>query len=169
MLDLDTVTADIEHWIENFVQVPHPALGGWPPCPYARSARLKHSYQILLGTDPYFDLRCQAQWGLPDQKEVMIFVYDPAEWSAALLTSSVEQANQEHLLRQDLIALCDHPADAEVVNGVTMNQGTWALVLVQALSDLNVKARAVGRQGFYHAWPETYLDQLFCHRRDPRS
>ena len=168
MLDIDTVTHDIEHWIENFVEVPHPALGGWPPCPYARSARLKRSYQILLGTDPYFDLKTQARWGLPDQKEVLIFVYDPAAWSAAQFAKSIEQANQEHLLPQDLIALPDHPAESEVVNGVTMNQGVWALALVQALSDLNVKARAVGRQGFYHGWPESYLQDLFQHRRDPR-
>ena len=34
MLDLATVTADIARWIETFVEVPHPALGGWAPCPY---------------------------------------------------------------------------------------------------------------------------------------
>lgn len=167
-MNIEQVTQDIEHWIETFVQVEHPALGGWPPCPFARSARLKRSYQIVLGTDPYFDLKSQSQWGLPDQKEVMIFVYDPAAWSAEQFAHSIEQANQEHLLRTDLIALPDHPADPEVVNGVTMNQGTWALALVQALSDLNVKARAVGRQGFYHGWPESYLQGLFQHRRDPR-
>lgn len=167
-MNIEQVTQDIEHWIETFVQVEHPALGGWPPCPFARSARLKRSYQIVLGTDPYFDLKFQSQWGLPDQKEVMIFVYDPAEWSAEQFAHSIEQANQEHLLRTDLIALPDHPADPEVVNGVTMNQGVWALALVQSLNDLNVKARAVGRQGFYHGWPESYLQDLFQHRRDPR-
>lgn len=169
MLDLDFVTRDIEHWIENFVEVPHPALGGWPPCPYARSARLKHSYQILLGTDPYFDLKNQARWGLPDQKEVMIFVYDPAAWSVSQFAQSIDQANQEHLLRQDLIALPDHPADPEVVNGVVMNQGVWAMALVQSLNDLDVKSRVIAQQGFYHGWPEPYLADLFRHRRDPRS
>jgi hypothetical protein len=98
----------------------------------------------------------------------MIFVYDPMQWPAVQFAQAVEQANQDFLLRQDLIALPDHPADPEVVNEVVMNQGTWALALVQALSDLNVKARAVGRQGFYHGWPEHYLQALFQHRQDPR-
>jgi hypothetical protein len=44
MLNLDIVQADIESWIENFVEVPHPSLGGWPPCPFARSSRLKRTY-----------------------------------------------------------------------------------------------------------------------------
>jgi len=168
MLDIDTATRDIEHWITTFVEVPHPALGNWPPCPYARSARLKHSYAIQLGTEPAQDLKLTAEQGLPDHKEVIIFVYDPGQWPKDQFVNAVEQANQDCLLRQDLIALPDHPADPEVVNGVTMNQGTWALALVQALSDLNVKARAVGRQGFYHGWPESYLAELFQHRRDPR-
>jgi hypothetical protein len=38
MLDLDTVRYNIERWIETIVEVPHPALGGWPPCPYAKKA-----------------------------------------------------------------------------------------------------------------------------------
>ena len=168
MLDLDTVTRDIEHWIQTFVEVPHPALGGWPPCPYARSARIKRSYQILVGHDPCFDLKNQASWGMPDQKEVVIYVYDPSSWSAAQFTSSIEQANIEHLLSKDLIALSDHPAEPEVVNGVTMNQGVWALALVQSLNDLDVKSRVIARQGFYHGWPESYLADLFRHRRDPR-
>ena len=47
MLDLATVTADIARWIETFVEVPHPALGGWAPCPYARQARLNQEYAVL--------------------------------------------------------------------------------------------------------------------------
>jgi hypothetical protein len=31
MLNLETVQADIEQWIVDFVEVPHPDLGGWSP------------------------------------------------------------------------------------------------------------------------------------------
>ena len=55
MLDLDTVQYNIERWVETFVEVPNPALGGWSPCPYARQARLNNEYDIRLGTDPYLD------------------------------------------------------------------------------------------------------------------
>ena len=56
MLNLETVTHNIERWMETFVEVPHPALGGWAPCPYARKARLDHDYTIRVGVNPYFDL-----------------------------------------------------------------------------------------------------------------
>ena len=72
------------------------------------------------------------------------------------------------MLRNDILALEDHPADPEIVNGVSMNQGTYALALVQCLSDLNAKAQQMASKGFYHNWPEEYLQGLFNHRQDPR-
>ena len=167
VLNIDTVTQDIEQWIVNFVEVPHPALGGWPPCPYARSARMKKSYDVRVGVDPYFDLKNQARWGMGN-REVIIYAYDPVEWPYELFSNSLKNANNEHLLKADIIALEDHPTDVEMVNGVCMNQGTYALALVQSLSDLNVKAQTIATKGFYHNWPEDYLQGLFEHRKDPR-
>lgn len=167
-MELEQVKQDIEKWIENFVEVPHPALGGWPPCPYARSARLKKSYEVFLGTDPLYDLKHVSRWGLQG-REVVIYAYDPVEWPHSLFSASLDTANRAMLLSKDLIALEDHPADVEIVNGVCMNQGTYALALIQSLSDLNEKARQVAAKGFYHGWPEEYLQGLFQHRQDPRQ
>ena len=167
MLDIEKVKQDIEQWIVNFCEVPHPALGNFPPCPYARSARLKRSYDVFLGVDPYYDLKNRARYGMGN-KEVIIYVYDPVEWPHELFASSLDNANREFLLDADILALEDHPADIEDVNGVIMNQGTYALALVQSLSDLNAKAKLVARKGFYDSWPEEYLQALFQHREDPR-
>jgi hypothetical protein len=166
-MELEQVKQDIEHWIENFVEVPHPSLGGFPPCPFARSARLKRTYGVFLGTDPLYDLKNRARYGM-DKYEVVIYAYDPTEWSRELFANSIELANKETLIPRDLIAMEDHPADPEIVNGVAMNQGTYALALIQGLSDLNTKARQMADKGFYHGWPEEYLQGLFRHRQDPR-
>ena len=162
------VCQDIENWIINFVEVPNAALGGWPPCPYARSARMKRSFEIRLGVDPYFDLKNLGRWGLGN-KEVIVYVYDPTEWTHEQLSYSIASANQEFLLHNDILCLEDHPDDPEIVNGVCMNQGTYALALVQSLSDLNEKAQLMAKQGFYDTWPEDYLQALFKHRKDPRA
>ena len=167
-MELEQVTADIEQWITGFLEVPHPALGGFPPCPYARAARIKRSFEIYLGSDPYFDLKNRARWGMGNL-EVIIYVYDPQEWSHDLFSSSIESANREHLVRRNMLALEDHPTDVEMVNGVCMNQGTYALALVQSLSDLDTKAQLMASRGFYHDWPEEYLTGLFQHRQDPRT
>jgi hypothetical protein len=167
-MELEQVKKDIEQWITNFLEVPHPALGGFSPCPYARSARVKNSYAVYLGSDPYFDLKHRGRHGMGN-KEVVIYVYDPKEWTHDMLSGSIELVNQEVLLPRDMIALEDHPDDVEMVNGVCMNQGTYALALVQSLSDLNAKAKLMASKGFYHTWPEEYLQALFQHRQDPRA
>jgi hypothetical protein len=102
-------------------------------------------------------------------KEVIIYAYDPLEWPHELFAASIDSANRDHLLHNDILALEDHPADVENVNGVIMNQGTYALALVQSLSDLNAKAKLVAKKGFYDTWPEDYLQALFQHREDPRQ
>ena len=167
MLNLKTVTADIEHWIENFVEVPHPDLGGWAPCPYARKARLDRDFDVRLGLAPIHDLMQVNRQGLGG-KSVVIFVYEPTDISSAELSYAVDICNQKFLVPNNLLALEDHPDAAEVVNNVVMNHGTYALALIQSLSDLDEKAQLVARKGFYDTWPEEYLSPLFKHRRDPR-
>jgi hypothetical protein len=167
MLDLELVSRDIERWIENFVEVPHPALGGWAPCPYARRARLDRDFEVRIGVNPYFDLKVVSQTGI--DHSVVIFVYESTAYTAKHFHTQLESANTEFLLGKNLLALEDHPDLPELVNGVCMNQGTYALALVQSLSDLNDKARLMARKGFYDTWPEDYLQELFQHRQDPRS
>ena len=167
MLNLDIIQADIEKWIVDFVEVPHPSLGGWAPCPYARKARLDRDFEIRLGLAPMHDLIQISKRGLGG-KSVVIIVYDPVVHTYKDFSSALNTANKEFLLPNNLLALEDHPADPEIVNGVSMNHGTYALALVQSLSDLDEKAQLVARKGFYDAWPEEYLKALFQHRQDPR-
>jgi hypothetical protein len=168
MLNLEIVKQDIEKWIVDFVEVPHPALGGWAPCPYARKARLDRDFDVRLGLAPIHDLVQTSRKGL-EGKSVVIFAYDPKDVSYTELSYAIDVCNKEFLLPNNLLSLEDHPDDPEVVNGVCMNNGTYALALVQSLSDLNEKAQLVARKGFYDTWPEDYLKPLFKHRRDPRS
>lgn len=167
MLDIKQVQQDIELWIKNFVEVPHPALGGWAPCPYARKARMDQDFEVRIGVNPYFDLKVVSQTGIA--KSVVIFVYESTAYTAEQFHTQLESANTEFLLGKDLLVLEDHPEVPELVNGVSMNQGTYALALVQSLSDLNQRAQAMARKGFYNTWPEEYLKELFNHRQDPRT
>lgn len=168
MIDLEQAKQDIERWIVDFVEVPTPVFNGWPPCPYARAARMKRSFDIRLGRDPYFDLKLLSRTGLGPW-EVIIYVYDPQEWNHEQLSVSIDHANREFLLHKDILCLEDHPDDVEMVNGLCLNQGTYAMAMCQSLSDLNAKARHMASKNFYDAWPEDYLQALFQHREDPRK
>jgi hypothetical protein len=167
MLNLETVKADIEKWIVDFVEVKNPALGGWPPCPYARKARLEQDFEVVLGNDPYRDAMNISIAGIT--KSVVVVAYEADAWSHMEFAYKLDQANRHWLLPHNLLALEDHPDDLEIVNGICMNQGTYALMLIQNLTDLNEKAQLMANNGFYDAWPEDYLEMLFAHRLDPRK
>ena len=167
-MNLEQVKKDIETWVTTFVEVPHPNLGGWSPCPYARRARLDNRYDVRLGSNPYEDLANISYSGLGNF-DVIILAYDSEYWDRNLFSQMIEAANLNYLIGKDILALEDHPDDPEIINGVCMNQGTYALALVQKLSDLNQKAKQIAKKGFYNSWPEDYLQRLFSNREDPRT
>ena len=167
MLNLKTVTNDIEQWIVDFVEVKNPALGGWPPCPYARKARLEKDFEVRLGLAPIHDMVKIIKQGLGG-KSVIIDAYERTDYTHNEFSQALDIANREFLLPNDLLALEDHPDDIELVNDVIMNHGKYTLALVQSLSDLNAKAKTMADKGFYDSWPDDYLQALFQHRVDPR-
>ena len=167
-MKLEDIKADIAEWIENFLEVQNPDLDNRSPCPYARSARLKNSYEVRLGCEVYSDLMDIGREGLGD-REVVIYAYPRDFYTPAEFHELIDEVNQGFLLPVNLIALDDHPDHAEEVNGVCFNQGTYTLALVQSLSDLNTRSKLMAQQGFYNGWPEEYLQDLFKHREDPRQ
>jgi hypothetical protein len=165
-MNFEQAQLDILAWITGFVERPHPALSGWAPCPYARRARLEGKFEIRPGhIDPYTDLQ-HINIG---ELDVVALVYDPTEFEPEQFNQQITAVNQGFLRARDLLALADHPDSPEVVQGVTMNQGTWAIAFVQPLAKLNAHARMVAEKGYYKDWPEDYLQILFQGREDPRS
>lgn len=157
---------DILLWVTGFVEKPNPALNDWPPCPYARKARLNDEFEIREGTvDPYTDLM-HAEMG---ERMVIAYVYDPALIDADTFNQQIYEVNQGFLIPRNIIALADHPNDIENINGVIMNQGKWAIAFIQPLNKLNHFARLIAGKGYYDGWPEEYLQGLFEGREDPRQ
>lgn len=165
-MDFVQAKIDILNWVTGFVERPHPALNGWPPCPHARRARLDGQFDIREGrVDPYTDL-LSADMG---DYLVIAYVYDPTTITADTFNQQIEAVNRGFLIPRDIIALADHPDAPEDVLGVRMNQGTYALAFVQPLSKLNQFARQIALKGYYKDWPEDYLGDLFQFREDPRA
>jgi hypothetical protein len=165
-MNFEQAKQDIEQWIVDFVEKPTPLLNGWAPCPYARQARLSQKVDIRPGCyNPIDDLKHVVM----KEFDVVAYVYGRERWPADEFNNLVDIVNRAHLSSQGLIALADHPDDAESVSGVIMNQGTYAIVFVQDLTKLNHFAKILDSKGFYNEWNEEYLKVLFAGRVDPRS
>lgn len=158
-MDQAQVTAELLKWMEEFVEKPHPSLGGWPPCPFARQARLSNNIDIQQGKDPYTD--CLSLIDYDWSKEVVVFWYnylDP-EW----FIDSVNRANSI-LLTKDIVALEDHPETEEIVSGIKMNFGLCPIIVLQKNSKLNSAADQLKEKGYYDTWSQGDLDKIVTWR-----
>lgn len=166
---IDQVKADIEEWLVNFVEVPHPALGNWAPCPFARRARLKNQYSVRLGDNLERDLYLFAKKQYMGKNDVIIFAYPPDQYDDAYFNWVVDVINNSKgFKKRKLLALADHPDTVEEHNGVRFNMGKYALVLVQDKEKLHDHAKMLAHKGYYDGWDEEYLQEIFSHRKDPR-
>jgi hypothetical protein len=164
-MNQEQVKQEIITWIQHFVEVPHPMLNGWAPCPYARAARIQGTVDIRAGTTPSKDLQEFVVNGM-GAYEVVALVYDPAEWSLAAFRLDWVAALPA-VRAAGLYILEDHPAEPEIVNGVSMNQGDYAILFVQSREKLESAARQLASKGYYQGWSREYLDGLFEGREDP--
>jgi hypothetical protein len=160
MLDQATVESSLLKWLEEFVEVPHPGLGGWPPCPFARQARLSKNIEIRQGQDPYND--CVSLLDYDWSKEVVIFWYNDID--PMVFINLVNCANSV-LLEKDLVALEDHPATEEIIAGVKMNFGLCPIIVLQKNSKLNIAADQLKEKGYYHTWTQADVDKIVTWRR----
>lgn len=158
--DLETLKNDVSEWILNWVSK-HNVQLETVPCPFARQALLTNKidwhYSKSL-SDLELKLISLAQSGLPN--DVVIIGLDPTIIRAKDLSQTVQIYNNKLLLPNDIVALEDHPDDVEYVNNVKMNQGTWALILLQNNSKLNSASEILRHQGYYKLWTPEQLDDV---------
>jgi hypothetical protein len=155
-----TVESSLLKWMEEFVEKPHPSLGGWPPCPFARQARLSKNIDIRAGTDPFID--CTSLVDYDWSKEVVVFWYDNI--ASELFLNLVNRANSV-LLERDIVALEDHPDADETIAGVKMNFGLCPIIVLQKNSKLNQAADQLKEKGYYHTWTQADVDKIVTWRR----
>jgi len=159
MINQSTVEQALLKWMEDFVEQPHPSLGGWPPCPYARRARLSNNILIKEGTTPYEDSISLIEYDW--SREAVVFWYhdiDPIEF-----VRQVELANKELLLK-NIVVLEDHPDTEEVISKVKMNFGFCPIVVAQQLDKLNAAADQLHDKGYYNTWSQEDIDKIVTWR-----
>ncbi len=145
-------------WMKEFVEQPNPKLGNWAPCPYARAARINNQIEIRQGTNPLIDVE-SINW----KREVYVFWY-PTEQYTGLEFEQIARDLNDAYMPNDIVVLEDHPELVETVNGVHMNFGQSALLIVQRLKELNSAADKLRSKGYYDHWNQSELDQVVTWR-----
>jgi hypothetical protein len=146
----------IKNWLENFIERPHPALGDWPPCPYARQARINECIAFVGVAVQQLESAVAQYAGLLETHDVVVMYFDHYEITPGLLQQQVQDLNHK-IMGDDLVILEDHPGSPELINGVSMNFGACGLAILQKLSDLNQASDQLRNKGYYNVWSSDNL------------
>lgn len=151
-MDIDELKSDVAAWIVEWVSKENRSLGH-PPCPFALNA-LERNQIDWLCCESSDELKTAFESLGTDAlgNEVLVIGMDPSSISPFDLSDMTKHANAELLMPNGLVALEDHPMDKEVISGQVMNQGKWALVLIQSLEKLNNASRILSKIGYYDRW-----------------
>lgn len=160
MLDPTTIAKELNDWLENFVEVPNPALGNWPPCPYARHARLKNQIELVFSNN----LKDAVYQSLPllANKEVVVICFDHTKITSIQLEKFVTITNKDIMPRY--VILEDHPDVPELLNGMAMNFGKCGLLILSELSKLNAASDQLKSKGYYDHWPNENINNVVTWR-----
>ena len=152
MYNTETIQDEITTWMTDFVEKSHPSLGNWPPCPYARQARMADKIKVLWSNKA--DIQNLVRTSLEWLRDI---AFDHNLIEAQELADKVNEWNNNWLMPKDYVILEDHPDTEEYVNGVKMNFGKCGLIIVQRLSELNHASDTLNQKGYYDVWGEDEL------------
>jgi hypothetical protein len=160
-MDEQSVRLKLNRWLVDFVEKPNPLLSNWPPCPYARQARLNNKIHIV------FDSPLEIAQYIPelDTHDVVVLCFDHTKFSASQIELFTRHINSI-LIWRDCVVLEDHPDVIELINGVPMNFGECGLMVLQRLSKLNTAADQLKEKGYYTTWSQDNLDEVVTWRYD---
>lgn len=158
-MNRELIALELSKWMTEFVEQPHPALNNWPPCPYARQARVSNKMEIVFASD---DLLASIEQSLPklENKDVVVICFDHNLIDANQLESMIGAYNTDSLMPRNYVVLEDHPNKPEILNGVTMNFGHCGLLLLSRLDVLNDASVQLRSKGYYDHWPKENLDYV---------
>lgn len=167
-MDHEIITDALYKWLTEFVEIPNKLLGNWPPCPYARKARLDNNFSITFANHYDLDNAITDAKTLLTSKDIVVICFDHKIVSAEYIQQFVRDINKI-LMQEDFVILEDHPNIPEFINGVCMNFKGCGLLLVQRLSKLQNASQQLQSKGYYHNWTTQDLDNVVTWRQNLNS
>ena len=164
-MDEQYVRLKLNQWLNDFVEKPNPLLNNWPPCPYARQARLSNKISIkFCEVAEFMDVIRESMYAL-EEKDVVVICFNHNQIDPVSLQEFVAGTNKT-LMPINYVILEDHPDSPEFVNGVKMNFGHCGLLILQKLDKLNTAADHLNEKGYYDTWSKENLDEVVTWRYD---
>jgi hypothetical protein len=158
---------DILNWLRDFVEKPNTLLNGWPPCPYAKEARLKNRVNVIVAQKDQIleTLENEAQKVQSSLFDVSIIALVPDDFLSIAETKKLTLDFRKKWTSEDIYLLKDHPEDQEFSGALKMNHGKLQLFFLQKLSALEKASEDLLAAGYYDNWDPEYFERVVGARK----
>jgi len=161
--------SDISEWIINRLSTNLQEFNNLHACPFAKQAWLEGkvlTQHLQAGTfniamKDYFRAELEYYaYNWPKKKEVVILGTEPINISSEELSNITKKCNESFLFERNFLALEDHPLEIEMVDNYILNQGKWALILLQPLEKIKKARQILKKRGYYKNWDLSYYNDV---------
>lgn len=146
-------------WMITFVETSNPNLNDWPPCPFAKQARLSNKIYFKVIDTHMIESAIDSCLINLKNFEVVVLAFDHTQINGDQVQDLVLNKNIE-LMKQNYVILEDHPEIEEYINGVCMNFKECGLLIIQELSKLNDASKNLFNKGYYKVWSKDNIDEV---------
>jgi hypothetical protein len=141
---------DIENWVMDVLSKPNQAFGNLPPCPYAKKAWIENKVTVkLFESFEYIDQH------LSELKEVQIYCFETINKDN--LSNIAKEYNKKY---PNLLFLEEHPELIEEIGGFTVNQGKWAMLIIQNRIELEKTREKLKQTSYYENWSQELKQRI---------
>jgi hypothetical protein len=162
-MDFVLIKTQLIEWLTSFVEKPNPALNNWPPCPYARQARINNKILMVESSIKNLSAVVDESLAMFEQYDVAVVCFDHTLISGEYCRQLAQSLNDK-LMPLNFVLLEDHPDLVEYVAGVTMNFGHCGLFVISPLDKLTAASNHIRTKGYYNAWSQSELDEVVTWR-----
>lgn len=158
--------SDIHKWIVERLSVSLSNFNNMPACPFAKQALLDNKIKVINIKDKtdFINHMKAAINDWPTDVEVVVLGTDPSTITPIELTKITEDANNTYLNENGFLALEDHPNEPEYAAGYHVNEGNWALILLQSKNKIITARKILEKRGYYKNWDSEYYNQVVLER-----
>ena len=149
---------EVIQWVKEFVEVPHPMFADYPPCPYAKQARMQGKVDFVQLTDmePDSNIWTSIDHFDFEKKDVLVIIADAKRWTPHYTQKLAAQLNGTYANR-----------DLLIMEDVKLNQGRYTLLLVQRRTKLKRFADILDKSDYYKNWSKGHRESVTGTWRHP--
>jgi hypothetical protein len=165
---MNEITEDIWDWITGYVEVNHKFYNyQFPPCPYAKSARLKGLVDVVAyDKGPMFDFINNQTSDLVSNKKynVRLIVFPPRYKYRFGIQQFIKKLNAT-LIPYDYYAQYGIALKTKSKYKGWFNTGPYFIVIVNKLSDVLDGHKSLLNTDYYKPWAEHHYNEVVVRRQ----